>query len=69
MTRSGEVTITLTSDEALVLFELLHRWEDGDCVRSPEHKGEQVALGRRRRPAVETHILSRILFVGVATHA
>ena len=45
MTRSGEVTITLTSDEALVLFELLHRWEDGDCVRSPEHKGEQVALG------------------------
>ena len=23
-----EVTVTLTSDEALVLFELLHRWED-----------------------------------------
>jgi hypothetical protein len=44
MTESGDVTITLTSDEALVLFELLHRWEDTDRVSTPQHKGEQVAL-------------------------
>jgi hypothetical protein len=44
MTKAGDVTITLTSDEALVLFELLHRWEDADRVSAPEHQGEQVAL-------------------------
>lgn len=44
MTETGDVTITLTSDEALVLFELLHRWEDSDRVNAPEHQGEQVAL-------------------------
>jgi hypothetical protein len=44
MTGTGDVTITLTSDEALVLFELLHRWEDADRVSAPEHQGEQVAL-------------------------
>lgn len=44
MTETGDVTITLTSDEALVLFELLHRWEDADQVSAPQHKGEQVAL-------------------------
>jgi len=26
MSSTNDVTITLTSDEALVLFELLHRW-------------------------------------------
>jgi hypothetical protein len=39
-----EETVTLTSDEALVLYELLHRWEDSgeiDTVLSP---GEQTAL-------------------------
>jgi hypothetical protein len=44
MTKTGDVTITLTSDEALVLFELLHRWEDADRVSAPQHQGEQVAL-------------------------
>ena len=40
----GDVTITLTSDEALVLFDLLHRWEDHDRVAAPEHEAEQTAL-------------------------
>ncbi|MFN8194708.1 MAG: hypothetical protein U0R80_10555 [Nocardioidaceae bacterium] len=44
MTDTGDVTITLTSDEALVLFDLLHRWEDASLVSAPQHKGEQVAL-------------------------
>ncbi|WP_101526314.1 hypothetical protein [Nocardioides houyundeii] len=44
MTENGDVTITLTSDEALVLFELLHRWEDAEQVTAPQHKSEQVAL-------------------------
>lgn len=44
MTQGSDVTITLTSDEALVLFELLHRWEDDDRVSEPEHRGEQAAL-------------------------
>jgi hypothetical protein len=44
MIESGEVTIPLTSDEALVLFELLNRWEDVGRVSAPQHKGEQVAL-------------------------
>lgn len=39
-----DVTITLTGDEALVLFELLHRWEDRDQVSPTEHAAEQVAL-------------------------
>ena len=34
----------MTSDEALVLFELLHRWEDADLVSPPQHGGEQVVL-------------------------
>lgn len=44
MTIAGDVTITLTSDEALVLFELLHLWEDADRVSAPEHQGERIAL-------------------------
>ena len=44
MTQTGEVTITLTSDEAVVLFDLLHRWEDADLASPPQHMGEQVAL-------------------------
>src|SRR5689334_8749303 len=44
MTKTSDVTITLTSDEALVLFDLLHRWEDADQVTEPQHNGEQVAL-------------------------
>lgn len=39
-----DVTITLTGDEALVLFELLHRWEDQERVGSTHNEVEQVAL-------------------------
>ena len=44
MSATNDVTITLTSDEALVLFELLQRWEEADEVTPPQHQGEQVAL-------------------------
>jgi hypothetical protein len=36
--------VTLTSDEALVLFELLHRWEDSGAIDVALHQGEQTAL-------------------------
>jgi hypothetical protein len=39
-----DVSISLTADGALVLFDLLHRWEDDDRVRPPQHASEQVAL-------------------------
>ncbi len=39
-----EVTLRLTSGEALVLFDWLHRCGDSDRVLPPEHHGEQVAL-------------------------
>jgi hypothetical protein len=39
-----EVIVTLTSDEALVLFELLHRWEDADRIETALMPGEQTAL-------------------------
>jgi len=38
------VTVTLTSDEAIVLFELLHRWEDSGQIGSVLMPGEQTAL-------------------------
>jgi hypothetical protein len=44
MADSDNVTISMTSDESLVLFELLHRWEDHDEVSPPEHPAEQTAL-------------------------
>lgn len=40
----GDVTVSLTSDEALVLFELLHRWEDAERIDSALLDGEQTAL-------------------------
>jgi hypothetical protein len=40
-----DVTISLTGDEALILFDLLHRWEDDERVTEPENAAEQVALG------------------------
>jgi len=40
----GHVVIQLGRDEALVLFELLHRWEELGQVAEPEHRAEQVAL-------------------------
>lgn len=44
MADPGDVSISLTADEALVLFELLHRWEDDDRVTAPRYAAEQVAL-------------------------
>ncbi|GEM_PF-1119802 len=38
------VTIQLSRDEAVVLFEWLHRCEDEDGFSLPEHHAEQVAL-------------------------
>lgn len=38
------MTVTLTSDEALVLFELLHRWEDSGRIDTALMPGEQTAL-------------------------
>lgn len=39
-----EVTVALTSDEALVLFELLHRWEESGRIGTALMSGEQTAL-------------------------
>jgi len=39
-----DVTLTLSPDEALVLFDLLHRWEDADSIDSALLPGEQTAL-------------------------
>ena len=41
---NDDVTVLLTGDEALILFDLLHRWEDDNHVSAPQHKAEQVAL-------------------------
>lgn len=41
---TAPVTIELPRDEALVLFELLHRWEDENSVGGPLEQGEQIAL-------------------------
>jgi hypothetical protein len=38
------VAVTLTSDEALVLFEVLHRWEDSGEIDTVLMPGEQTAL-------------------------
>lgn len=43
MSETG-VAITLSSDEALILFDLLHRWEGQQLVPEPQNKAEQVAL-------------------------
>jgi hypothetical protein len=39
-----DVTVTLTPDEALVLFDLLHRWEGASGPEATLFPGEQVAL-------------------------
>jgi hypothetical protein len=39
-----EVTVTLTPDEALVLFELLHRLEGAGEIGTVLRPGEQAAL-------------------------
>jgi hypothetical protein len=40
----SDVILTLTSDEALVLFDLLHRWEEADEIGTTLLPGEQRAL-------------------------
>lgn len=40
----SEVSVSLTGDEALVLFEMLHRWEDEERVSAPRNEAEEVAL-------------------------
>lgn len=41
------VTPNLSADEALVLFELLYRFQEGDGgALTIQHKGEEVALWR-----------------------
>lgn len=44
MADSANVSISLTADEALVLFDILHRWEEDDRVSAPQHPSEQVVL-------------------------
>ena len=44
MADPGDASISWTADEVLVLFELLHRWEDDDRVTAAQHAAEQVAL-------------------------
>jgi hypothetical protein len=39
-----DVLVSLSSDEALVLLELLHRWEDRTSIDTALLPGEQVAL-------------------------
>ena len=39
-----DVVVTLTSDEALVLFDVLHRWEEAGAITEPGNDGERVAL-------------------------
>ena len=39
-----DATISLAGDEALILFDLLHRWEDEERVSAPQSKAEQIAL-------------------------
>ncbi len=44
MDAAGDVVIRLSRDEALMLFEILHRWEEQGRVAEPEHHAEQIAL-------------------------
>jgi len=44
MADAEDVFVLLTGDEALVLFDLLHHWEDGEHVSAPRNGAEQVAL-------------------------
>jgi hypothetical protein len=39
-----DVTVTFSSDEAVVLFELLHRWEGSGEIHPMLMPGEQTAL-------------------------
>lgn len=39
-----DVAVILTADEALVLFDVLHRWEDAGAITGPGDDGERIAL-------------------------
>lgn len=43
----NDVTLRLTADEALVLFDWLHRCEDEGGVVQPARDGERTALFNR----------------------
>ncbi len=44
MSEIDSVSVELSKDEALVLFDLLHRWEDAGDVRGKVETSEQAAL-------------------------
>jgi hypothetical protein len=44
MADADDVVVRLSADEALVLFDWLHRGEDLKALAPIEHHGEQVAL-------------------------
>jgi hypothetical protein len=44
MAEADEVVVRVSADEALVLFEWLHRGEDLDRPAPIEHRAERVAL-------------------------
>jgi hypothetical protein len=44
MSEEDSVAIRLSADEALVLYDLLHRWEDQGVVGGPLEPGEQESL-------------------------
>jgi len=44
MADPDDVHLSLTGDEALLLFDLLHRWADADQVSAPRNEAELVAL-------------------------
>ncbi len=37
MDAAGDVVIRFSHDEALMLFEMLHRWKEQGRVAEPEH--------------------------------
>ena len=43
MLPGGDVVIRLAHHEALMLFEILHRWEEQGRVTEPEHHAGQTA--------------------------
>jgi hypothetical protein len=44
VTEAHDVVVRLSADEALVLFDWLHRGEDLKALAPVEHQAEQVAL-------------------------
>ncbi|MFC0224828.1 hypothetical protein [Nocardioides zeicaulis] len=44
MANPADASSALTADEALVLLDFPHWWEDDDHGNAPQHAAEQVAL-------------------------